>query len=802
MSNSLIIVESPTKVKTIRKYLGPEFDVRASMGHVKDLPKSKLGIDTKKDFEPTYQVIDSKKKIISELKKAAAKVQNIYLAPDPDREGEAIAWHIAQEIRRKDVQIRRVLFNDLTKKTILDAIENPRELDFNKYEAQQTRRILDRLVGYQISPLLWDKVKRGLSAGRVQSVAVRLICDREDEINTFVSEEYWYITAFLEGSMPPPFAARLFKSQGKKVKIVNETESNRIAEELKRAAFVVGHLEKKETKRLPPPPFSTSKLQQEASRLLHFPAKKTMNIAQQLYEGIELGQEGSVGLITYMRTDSVRIADEALGNARVYIRDHYDQAYLPAKPRIYRNTGKAQDAHEAIRPSSLAYPPQDIKSHLNRDQFRLYQLIWTRFLASQMNPALFDRTIIDVTAGEHQLRAQGAVLKFPGYTVVYSEGKEEDEKANDKELDNILPDVSEGEILKLIELKPEQKFTQPPPRFSEATLVRELEERGIGRPSTYATILSTIQERDYARLDKGRFHPTDLGMLVTELLVKSFPKILEVAFTASMENQLDMIEEGNRNRLDTLNDFYASFQEELRRAKVNMKNVKGEGISTDLACEKCGSPMVIKLGRNGKFLACSAYPNCKNTRNVAQTIQVGDTNATETGTDVLCSTCGKPMLVKSGRFGRFLGCTGYPECKNTMKIPREGQETATPVETQVTDTVCSKCGRPMVFKEGRFGRFLGCSGYPACKNIEHTSLGIKCPRDGCSGEISEKRSKRGKIFFGCTNYPQCDFTLWNRPVPEACPQCGYPVLVEKSTPKRGVYNACPKAGCGYKSETL
>ncbi|MBN1615186.1 MAG: type I DNA topoisomerase [Deltaproteobacteria bacterium] len=803
MPNSLIIVESPAKVKTIKKYLGPDFEVRASMGHVKDLPKSKLGIDTKNNFEPTYQIIDSKKKTIADLKKAASKVRNIYLAPDPDREGEAIAWHISQEIRGKETRIQRVLFNDLTKKTILQAIENPHELDLNKYEAQQTRRILDRLVGYQISPLLWEKVKRGLSAGRVQSVAVRLICDREDEIQKFVSEEYWNITALLEGSVPPSFSARLIKTQGKKIKIRNETESNRILEELKGNSFVVSHLEKKETKRLPLPPFSTSKLQQEAARVLHFPAKKTMNIAQQLYEGIELGREGSVGLITYMRTDSVRIADEAIRDARNYILDHYGQVYLPAKSRIFRNTGKAQDAHEAIRPSSMAYPPQDIKDHLNRDQFRLYQLIWTRFLACQMNPALYDQTIIDVAAGGYLFRAQGAVMKFPGYRIVYSEGKEEDEKPNDKDFDNILPDVSEGEILHLTELRPDQKFTQPPPRFTEATLVRELEERGIGRPSTYATILSTIQERDYVKLDKGRFYPTDLGMLVTELLVRSFPKILEVAFTASMENQLDMIEEGSKNRFDTLNDFYASFQGELQRAKSDMKNVKGEGISTNLTCEKCGSPMVIKLGRNGKFLACSAYPGCKNTRNIELTDQGNILNNVENDPKVLCSICGKPMLIKSGRFGRFLGCSGYPECKNTMKIPKEGQESAaTPVETFVTDRTCSQCGRPMVVKEGRFGRFLGCSGYPACKYIEQTSLGIKCPRDGCNGEISEKRSKRGKLFYGCTNYPKCHFTSWNRPVPEACPQCGYPILVEKSSPKRGTYKACPKEGCGYKSETL
>ena len=553
--NSLIIVESPTKVKTIRKYLGPEYDVRASVGHVKDLPKSKLGIDPEKGFEPTYLVMESKKKVIAELKKAASKVDQILLAPDPDREGEAIAWHIAEEIGKKKI-VRRVLFNDLTHDTILHAIAHPQDLDFNRYEAQQTRRILDRLVGYQISPVLWDKVKRGLSAGRVQSVAVRIICEREAEIRAFIPEEYWNLTALLEGSNPPPFEAKLTKIDGKKAKIGNAERSAEIVaclrgDTLEEVPFVVSAVEKKEVKRQPPAPFTTSKLQQEASRWLHFSAKKTMMTAQKLYEGIELGAEGPVGLITYMRTDSVRIAAEALNEAREYIQRHYDPAFLPPKARVFKVAGAAQDAHEAIRPSSLAHPPQAIKPHLTPDQFRLYQLIWNRFLASQMNPAVLDLTTVDITAANCLFRAQGSVMKFPGFTVLYTEGKEDNGDENG--FGKLLPEVRQGEVLKLLELKPEQKFTQPPPRFSEASLVRELEEKGIGRPSTYASILTTIQDREYVLLEKGRFIPTELGILVTDLLVKNFPRILDVAFTAEMETELDRIEEGKMKRLDILN---------------------------------------------------------------------------------------------------------------------------------------------------------------------------------------------------------------------------------------------------------
>lgn len=824
MLEALIIVESPTKVKTIEKYLGREFAVLASMGHVKDLPKSTLGIDTKNDFTPTYQIIDSKKKVIAQLRKAAAKVKRIYLSPDPDREGEAIAWHIAEELGVKDKEIHRVLFNDLTKHTIIEAIKHPLTLDFNKFEAQQTRRLLDRLVGYLISPILWEKVKRGLSAGRVQSVAVRMICEREEEIGKFIPEEFWNINAVLEGKNPPLLEARLAKINGKKAKVGNEAQAKEILADLERSAFVIDKVEKKETRQSPLPPFTTSKLQQEASRRLRFPTKKTMRVAQQLYEGVELGGEGSVGLITYMRTDSVRIADDAIREVREYIGAQYAPPYLPDKPRIYANKGKVQDAHEAIRPSSMHLRPQDVKDQLSSDQFRLYQLIWNRFVASQMNPAVFDQTTIDIAARieaeprnegtalpgdgapdapstgktppRYGLRAQGSLMKFPGFTIVYTESKEETDREEESPIGKILPDVKAGEALRLLSLKPEQKFTQPPPRFTEATLVKELEEKGIGRPSTYATIISVIQDRDYVRIDKGKLYPTDLGIDVTRLLVSSFPRILDVDFTASMEDQLDMVEEGKRTRLAVLGDFYGPFDEELKKAQVGAKN----GQPTEYTCEKCGSPMVIKWGRNGRFIACSNYPACKNTMKLQDRENEGQQKPEPEKTDIPCSVCGKTMVIRGGRFGRFLGCSGYPECKNTMNLPGEGQDKPAPASPGVlTETLCNKCGKPMLLREGRYGKFLGCSGYPSCKNIMSVGLGIPCPIAGCTGELTEKRTKRGRIFYGCTRYPDCTLTFWDKPLQEACPRCGSPYLLEHRTAKKHV-KKCPNETCDYKNE--
>ena len=742
MPNSLIIVESPTKVKTIKKYLGSEFDVRASVGHVKDLPGSALGIDIEHDFSPTYEVLDAKKKVIAELKKAAKTADVIYLAPDPDREGEAIAWHIADEIGTKGKQIYRVLFNDLTKNTILAALKNPLPLDRNRYEAQQTRRILDRLVGYQISPILWNKVQYGLSAGRVQSVAVRIVCEREQEILNFKSEEYWTITAALEGANPPPFEAKLVKIGGKKAKVGNDTQAKGIVEALRTTPFTVSGIESKETKRNPLPPFTTSKLQQEASRWLHFSPKKTMMFAQKLYEGIELGKEGPVGLITYMRTDSVRVTVEALTEARTFIQDVYGKEFLPAKAKVYATSDKAQDAHEAIRPSSLAYRPLEIKQYLSSDEFRLYQLIWNRFVASQMNPAVFDQTIVDITAADCLFQVRGTVLKFAGFTILYTEGKDtDDENGNGKS----LPKLTEKEVLRLLELKPDQHFTQPPPRFTEAMLIRELEENGIGRPSTYAAILSTIQERKYVKLEQARIHPTDLGILVNELLVQNFPKIMDVEFTAAMENQLDRIEEGKLNRVDTLKEFYTPFEKDLKNAAKKMRNIKKEFEPTDEVCDKCGAPMVIRWGRNGRFMACTKYPDCKNTQN----------------------------LNGNG------GVTGQAEAKPL-------------------DIACEKCGKPMNLKEGRFGKFLGCSGYPECKSTMPLSTGVACPEEGCKGSIAEKRTKKGKSFYGCSKYPSCKYAIWDRPIAEECPQCGSKFLVEKYNRKTGRTKACPKEGCTFK----
>jgi len=762
MANSLIVVESPTKVKTIKKFLGKDFNVVASMGHIKDLPKSTLGIDLEKDFEPTYKIIDAKKKTIDELKKAAKNSENIYLAPDPDREGEAIAWHISEVINTKNKNVYRVLFNDLTKDTILAAINHPLSLDFNKYEAQQTRRILDRLVGYQISPVLWDKVKRGLSAGRVQSVAVRMICEREEDINKFIPEEYWNLLAKFAGSNPPPFDAKLIKIDGKKAKVTNGEQAAQLVASLKNATFIVEKLEKKELKRSALPPFTTSKLQQEASRWLRFSAKKTMKVAQKLYEGIELGKEGSVGLITYMRTDSFRIAEEALHAVRDYIKANYAAAYLPHKPHFFKNAQKAQDAHEAIRPSSMNYKPQDIKEYLSPDEFKLYQLIWNRFVASQMNPALFDQTTIDIAGANCLLRAQGQAMKFPGFTIVYTEGK--DEKDEENGTDKLLPQVQEKEKLSLIDLKTEQKFTQPPPRFSEASLVRELEEKGIGRPSTYATILSTIQEREYVRMEKGKFFPTELGTIVTELLVKNFPTVLDLAFTADMENKLDMIEGGNSKRLETLRKFYRFFGQELTKAKDEMRNIKLEETPTNLSCEKCSSPMVIKWGKNGRFLACSNYPACKNTMNFTHDEEGKIRHVENQTTDIKCSKCGKPMIVKSGRFGQFLACSGYPECKNTMNAALNEQGEIVPAEAQTTDSICELCGKPMILKRGRYGQFLGCSGYPECKNIKKLSKDGKVTTqetvlsdetcEKCGKPMAIKRGRYGQ-FLGCTGYPEC-----------------------------------------------
>ncbi|MDH4099159.1 MAG: type I DNA topoisomerase [Nitrospirota bacterium] len=753
MGKSLVIVESPAKAKTIGKYLGQGVTVMASVGHVRDLPEKRLGVDIENDFTPEYELIKGKGKVVAEIKKAAKTAEAVYLAPDPDREGEAIAWHIAEELDLKKKPVYRVLFNEITQKAIKDAMAKPGRIDQDMVDAQQARRVLDRLVGYQISPLLWKKVKRGLSAGRVQSVAVRLVCEREAEIAAFKPEEYWSVTATLEGKTPPPFAAKLLQAGGKKIRPGDEKQVKGILADLEGKKYTVSRVEKKETKRNPVPAFITSKLQQEAARKLRFTAKKTMSVAQGLYEGVEIGSEGPVGLITYMRTDSVRVSNDAIKEVRDVIAERYGKEFLPAKPVFYATGKAAQDAHEAIRPTSAERDPESLKKFLDKDQYNLYKLIWNRFMASQMSPALIDQTSVDVEAGKYLFRATGSVIKFPGFLKVYEEGRDDTadnaEEADEKEA--TLPPLEKGDVVALKKIEPKQHFTQPPPRYTEATLVKELEEKGIGRPSTYAAIMSTIQDREYVEKTEGKFRPTELGCLVNTLLVEQFPDLLDVEFTAGMEKKLDEIEEGKLAWVKAVKEFYGPFSSALENATSAMRNIKREEIPTDIVCEKCGAGMVIKWGRNGQFLACSAYPECKNTKEFVKTesgeVKVKEQTVEETGET--CPNCGSPMVVRSGRFGKFIACSRYPECKTTKAA----------------------------------------------------TTGVTCPEKGCGGNITEKRSKKGKVFYSCSNWPKCKFAIWDKPLPKPCPQCKAPFLVEKVSKKTGVSVACIAEGCKYREGT-
>jgi len=766
---SLVVVESPAKAKTIKKYLGRGFEVKASVGHVKDLPKSKIGVDVEKGFAPQYEAIKGKAKVLSDIKRAARTAERVFLATDPDREGEAIAWHIAEELGAEggDGRVRRVLFNEITKGAIQKAIQAPLDLDRKKFDSQQARRILDRLVGYQISPILWKKVRRGLSAGRVQSVAVRLVVEREREIRAFVPVEYWSLDADLAAKVPPEFRARLAKVDGKKAALADEAQTRGLVKDLEGARYLVASVEKKERRRNPPPPFTTAKLQQEAANRLGFSPKKTMTLAQRLYEGVELGDEGAVGLITYMRTDSVRLATEAVDAVRALVAERFGKDHLPETPNVFKTKAKAaQEAHEAVRPTSLEWTPERVAPFFDqmneRDMLRLYELIWNRFVACQMVPAVYDQTTADIEAGRATFRATGSILKFPGYLAVYgarppeeeagaeeekvAEGEEKETRAEDRQ----LPPLEEGMELRLVQLLPEQHFTQPPPRFNESSLVKEMEERGIGRPSTYAAILDTIQEKGYVEKLERQFKPTHLGELVTDELVRAFPREMDIAFTAGMEEKLDEIEDGNAGWQQVLGDFYATFKEDLAKADAAMRNVKAQAIETDITCEKCGErKMVIKWGRNGEFLACP----------------------------------------------------GYPECRNTMNFRREEDGKIVPQKEEdvpVSDT-CPECGAPMVMKRGRFGRFLACTRYPDCKGTKPVSIGVTCPK-GCGGYISEKRSRRGKTFYGCSSYPKCDFVSWDRPRNETCPQCGSAYLVDKYSKRTGAFVACPNKECGYRRE--
>jgi DNA topoisomerase-1 len=800
MGKSLVIVESPAKARTINRYLGSDYTVKASMGHVMDLPKRDLGVDLKKDFKPTYLVIPGKRRVIQELKAAAEKADAVYLAADPDREGEAICAHLRELLDGKRRRFHRVLFNEITRDAVREAFAHPVEIDEHLVDAQQARRILDRLVGYQVSPLLWDKVKRGLSAGRVQTVALRLIVEREREILAFQKREYWTIEAHLEGKHPPAFDARLLKLQGKDLEIPDQASAEQHVAAAKAADFVVQSVTTKEKRKYPVPPFITSKLQQEAVRKLHFTAKKTMMLAQRLYEGVEVDQEGSVGLITYMRTDSTRVAEGALAAARDFIQRNFGAAYLPPAPIHYRNKKGAQDAHEAIRPTAVERTPESVRAFLSPDEFRLYKLIWQRFVASQMNPAVFDQTTIDIAAGDYLFRATGSVEKFNGFRAVYEEGKDEKaEMEEEEELKRPLPAVEQGETLQLRKLHPEQHFTEPPPRYNEATLVKALEEKGIGRPSTYATILSVIQNRAYVHKQQARFYPTDLGMLVSDLLVKNFSDIFDVAYTARMEEELDEVEEGKLSWIDALDEFYKKFKKDLRLAEREMEDIKGEGIPTDEKCEKCGKPMVVRLGRNGAFLACTGYPECDGTRDLTPELAAQYGTAGPPAPDVAeenCQKCGKPMAVKRGRFGYFLACTGYPECRNTKKIVmKEGAATA--VADVPLEEKCPKCGNNLTLKHGRYGQFTACSNYPNCRYVKRQTLGIACPEKGCTGELVVRRTKRGKTFYGCSRYPQCKFAAWDKPIAEPCPQCGSPLLLEKHKKDSTAVRYCRNEACTY-----
>jgi len=757
VTKPLVVVESPTKIRTLKKYLGESYNIAATVGHIKDLPPKEIGIDIEEGFKPKYTYIAGKQKVIRSLKKAAGDSVDIYLAPDPDREGEAIAWHTAEILKKKGRRFHRVLFHELTKNAVNEAIESPQKLHRHKYEAQQARRILDRLVGYQISPLLWRKVKGGLSAGRVQSVTVRIICDRERAIQAFEPEEYWSITAHLEDNTPPPFTAKLAKKSGKKIKISDEKASNAILEALDAEKYVVDKVTKKTKNRNPLPPFVTSTLQQEAIHKLRFSAKKTMVVAQQLYEGIDLGPGEPEGLITYMRTDSTRISQEAAGEALQLIREQFGQDYVLDKPRFFKNRKKVQDAHEAIRPTSVYNTPDKIAPFLSKDQLDLYRLIWQRFVASQMKPAIINQNSISIKAGPYLFTASGSSVQFPGFMTLYLSAAAEIEKESQNKKEQ-LPQLVEGMVLKLNKIEPKQHFTMPPPRFSEASLVKELEENGIGRPSTYAAILSTIREKGYVDLVKRYFRPSELGFIVNDLLVQSFPDVLDVEFTAKMENDLDRIETAEVDSLEILTRFYSPFKIELDAAAEGMLSLKGVGLSTGRSCPQCNAKLHIKVGKNG----------------------------------------------------HFLGCNGYPECKYTRNYTRDEKGKIHPIEPaveEVSDKFCDKCKQPMVVKQGKYGTFLACSGYPECNHTQSLfsdnaarETGVHCPQKDCGGNLVQRKSKRGKVFYGCSRFPDCNFAIWDKPIAKACPFCGVNFLLEKTTKKDGTSLTCQTKGCGFREK--
>jgi DNA topoisomerase I len=891
MGRSLVIVESPAKAKTINKYLGKNYTVKASIGHVMDLPKKTIGIrlpteaekpkkrkgkkggkaavakvvkiitlDDPKIFEPTLQVIPGKGKVVNELRKAASTADAVYLASDPDREGEAISAHLEMVLSKpakflideeaeekiekekqdkknakepkdeakaeekpvkalavkgkgkfakkpveKDVidiepidkkKIFRVTFNEITQKAIKAAFDHPRQVDSQLVDAQQARRVLDRIVGYKVSPLLWDKVRRGLSAGRVQTVALRVIVEREQEIRAFIKQEYWTIHAMLGANEPPSFEARLTKKNGEDIEVNNQEAADAILLELNQAKWRVTSVALKEKRRNPPPPFTTSKLQQAAYNRLRYTAKRTMALSQRLYEGVELGEEGSVALITYMRTDSVQVSNDALEQVRALIPEKYGNTYLPEKPNFFKSKKDSQGAHEAVRPTDVSRTPEDVRKYLEDDVFKLYQLIWQRFVASQMLPAVYDQTTIDIEAGDYTFRTNGSILKFDGYLKVYQipaagTDREEEEKDDEGE-GKALPRVTEGQVLKLESIRPEQHFTEPPPRFTEATLVKVLEEDGIGRPSTYASIISTIVEREYVKKDQGRFTPTMLGERVCGLLIKSFEDVFDVKFTARLEEELDEIEEGKLPWRESVKEFWEKFVVDLEKAGDEMISYKA-GIPTGKKCEKCGQGELLeRISRHGFFLGCSRYPECDFIQDMSEELPEDTENKIE-----YCENCGKEMALKRGRFGTFLACTGYPDCMTTRRLVQGTRIAHKPDEP--LDEKCALCGNGLVKKHGRFGEFIGCFGYPKCKYTRPITMGIKCPK--ChEGEFVKRGSmgKRGgfRTFYGCSRYPDCDFTTPNMPIPEPCPKCGAPFVVEKKS-KIGLVHTCIKEGCDW-----
>jgi DNA topoisomerase I len=906
MGKSLVIVESPAKAKTIGKYLGSDYVVEASIGHIMDLPKNDIGVELKnRTFEPTLIVSPGKEKVVDRLKKLASKSDMVYLAPDPDREGEAIAAHLSMQLLpmvKDKSKVRRVTFNEITKKAVQAAFLHARDIDENLVDAQQTRRVLDRLVGYQVSPLLWDKVRRGLSAGRVQTVALRLIVEREQEINDFNPVEYWTIDAVLEPTAgKQSFTARFVGVNGTPSRVANGKDeegkelflSNALPDkeavdeavgELQHAKWSVRSVEKKERRSNPKAPYTTSKLQQDASGRLGFNVRRTMGVAQRLYEGVEIGAEGTVGLITYMRTDSTRVSPDAIAEAREFI-GKLGAQYLPATPNEYagKKQEQAQDAHEAIRPTNVSFTPDSIRKYLSDEQFRLYRLIWQRFVSSQMTPAIFDQTTVDIVAQAKQaydFRVTGSVLKFDGHLKFDEEDKRARQAAKDRaakeeaaakvddsapadgeeEADSRLPELTNGEPLRLEKLDPQQKFTQPPPRYNEASLVKTLEEKGIGRPSTYASIINTIQDRDYVKKIQAKFVPTEIGIVVTKLLVKNFPYIFDTAYTATLEGELDAVEEGHEKWTDLLNGFYGHFEKELSVAGKNMEDIKRMEEPTKEVCDNCGAPLILKWGKFGSFYSCSNFTKVKPmtiaagpwkkdpkavTKKVTKAFafplivkattedvteyskEVGDAKemavaiaeaaeqgkkvtvepvscdftkenfaakpdlsapgADEVAEEEFCDNCGRVMVLRNGPWGPFMACPGYnedPPCKTIRKLNQKVQQKP-PVQLE---EACPKCGKPLLLRNGQYGEFISCSGYPKCKYIKQELLDVKCPKDG--GDIAVRKTKRGDVFYGCVNYPKCDFASNLKLVDHVCPKCESAYLLEV-TNEKGTYLVCP-----------